>query len=289
MELLKGKEALVMGPGAPRVTERVLAAAPQLAFVGELEGDRFGHRIDLEAARARSVSVVDVTQGSSDPVAEWALGLVLIGLRNAGALFRRLIAGEVVEQDWKKSQVGYRTGELTGKRIGIVGAGFIGRRFIELLRPFRCEVLVHDPYAPRVLADALGFTFTSLDNLFSDCHAVVCTLPLTERTRGLIGAEQFGRMPPETVFVNVGRGAVVDTQALIERLGRGDVVACLDVLDQEPIPADSVLRGMENVFLSPHVAGVTAACGPRFVTLACEEMERFFAGHETKFDLVPRQ
>ncbi len=95
-------------------------------------------------------------------------------------------------------------------------------------------------------------------------------------------------MRPGTVFVNVSRGPIMKTDALIARLRKGDMVACLDVFDPEPVPADSPVRQMENVFLSPHVAGVTARSRTRFFELMVGELERFFAGHETRHDLLPR-
>jgi len=287
--LAEGHDALVIGPGAPRITAAILDAVPGLRFVGEIEGDRFARRIDLDTASARGVKVVDTTHGSSYPVAEWALALSLIGLRNAGELFRRLISGEDITREWKKTQIGFSNGELTGKRVGILGCGFIGRHLIGLLKPFNVNVAVHDPFAPRVLADVLDFDFTALDALFSRSDVVVCTLPLTGGTNRLIGAAQLDLLGPGAVFVNVGRGAVVDPDALVARLARGDIVACLDVSDPEPLPVDSPLRGMHNVFLSPHIAGVTAQAGPRFVTLMAEEIARHFSGLETRYDLVPRQ
>jgi lactate dehydrogenase-like 2-hydroxyacid dehydrogenase len=94
LEQVGAVEALVICHGAPRIDDEILAAAPALRLIGELEGDRFADRIDVEAAVRRGLRVVDTTNGSSYPVSEWALALVLIGLRNAGALFRRMIAGE---------------------------------------------------------------------------------------------------------------------------------------------------------------------------------------------------
>ena len=93
IEFVAGLDALVVSHGCPRVDDEVLAAAPSLKLVGDLHGDRFALRIDVEAARRRGVWAVDTTNASSDPVAEWALALTLIGLRNAGSLFRRLVAG----------------------------------------------------------------------------------------------------------------------------------------------------------------------------------------------------
>jgi phosphoglycerate dehydrogenase-like enzyme len=288
IEFASDLDLVMLSHGAPRISATILDAAPRLRFIGELEGDRFARRIDVNAAAERGVKVVDTTHGSSYPVSEWALAMMLIGLRNAGSLFRRMIAGEIISQESKRADPGFVRGELTGKRVGLIACGHIGRRLLELLKPFRCTILVHDPYAPRMLADIFDFTLTSLDAVMSRSEVIVCLAPLTHETRGMIGAREVSLMRQGTVFVNVSRGAIVDSEALIERLDRGDVIACLDVFDPEPVPADSPVRAMENVFLTPHIAGVTADCGPRFVDLMVDEMRRFLDGHETRHDLRPR-
>ena len=114
-------------------------------------------------------------------------------------------------------------------------------------------------------------------------------LPLAAHSRdpGAAGAEQIALLKAGTVFVNVSRGAVVDHGALLERLRRGDIVACLDVFDPEPVPAGSPFLDLPNVLLSPHIASATAA-SPRSLHLMVDELERHLAGHETRFDLLPR-
>ena len=103
----------------------------------------------------------------------------------------------------------------------------------------------------------------------------------------MIGKRELALIPSGSVFVNVSRGAVVDSVALIERLKRGDIVAGLDVFDPEPIPPTSEIIGLPNVFLSPHIAGVTAASRTRFFTLMVDELTRFFNGDGTLFNLTP--
>jgi phosphoglycerate dehydrogenase-like enzyme len=277
---------LVVCHGSPLVDGALMDAAPRLRLIGELEGDRFANRIDVEAAAARGIRVTDTTHGSSLPVAEWALALMIIGLRNAGEQFRRLIGGEEFRRP--PADYGYRHGELSGRTVGLIGLGHIGRRLVELLRPFGCSILVHDPYIPKELALATGVQLTSLDRVMSRPDVVVCTAPLTPRTRGMLGARELELLKPEAVFVNVSRGAIVDSDALVARAKRGDIRVSLDVFDPEPIPASSEIRHLPNVFLSPHIAGVTAACRPRFFSFMVDEIERFLAGHETMFDLTPR-
>ena len=281
---IRDADALVLGPGAPNITAEIMSQVRNLRFIGDMEGDRFAQTIDLDAAWQRNIRTVDTTNGSSYPVAEWALALIIISLRNAGAHFRNMIAGNTLKTH---DDPGYLRGDLFGKRVGLIGCGHIGRRLIRLLSPFECDTWVHDPYLPREMADAVGFTQTSLENVLTRCDAVVCLAPITPRTKGMIGTREIGLIPSGAVFINVSRGAVVDSDALIARLKQGDIIAGLDVFDPEPVPADSEILELTNVFLSPHIAGVTAASYPRMFSLMTDELERFFHGHETLFDLTP--
>ncbi len=291
IEFAADLDALVVSHGCPRVDEEVLAAAPSLKLVGDLHGDRFADRVDVEAAARRGVWAVDTTNASSDPVAEWALALILIGLRNAGALFRRLVAGEVLWPDRAvfTQDPGYLNGELTGKTVGLIACGHVGRRLLALLAPFGVSVLACDPHAPAVLAEVYDLTLTSLPRVMSGADVVVCLAPLTAQTRGMIGADAIAGLRPGSVFVNVSRGPVVDSAALTARLRRGDVIACLDVWDPEPVPAGDPVRALPNVFLSPHIAGVTAAAEPRFFDLMVNEVLRVLAGDQPRHRLVPRE
>ncbi len=278
-------DALIVCHGAPYIDAAILDVAPKLRFIGELEGDRFAGRIDLEAAWARGIRTVDVTNGSSYPVSEWALGLILVSMRNGGAHFRRIIAGDTARDPNLRAQM---PGRLMGKRVGFIGCGHMGRLLLKLLRPFNVEAWVYDPYLPREMAEALGFIQSSLDNVLSQCDVVVCLVPLTPGTKGMIGQRELALIPSGAVFVNVSRGAVVDSAALIARLKRGDIIAGLDVFDPEPFPADSEIIRLPNVFLSPHVGAHTGDPYRPFLALMVDEVDRFCQGHETHFDLTPR-
>ena len=284
-KLAEGFDALITCHGAPYVDAAILDAAPRLKLIGELEGDRFANRIDTDAAIEHGVRMVDTTHGSSLPVAEWALGLMLIGLRNGGEQFRRLVAGDEFHRS--AEDPGYRLGELTSRSVGLIGLGHIGRRLIELLAPFRCPVVAHDPYVSKEVALALHVELAPLERVMADSDVVVCTAPLTPRTQGMIGQSELDLLKTDAVFVNVSRGAIVDSQALIARARRGDIRVSIDVFDPEPIPAASPIRDLPDVFMSPHIAGVTAACRPRFFSFMVDELERFFDGRDTLFDITP--
>ena len=280
-------DVLIVCHGSPFVSADVLAGAPELSLLGDLEGDRFAYRLDVAAANERGIRVVDMSHGSSWPTAEWALGLALVGLRNAGAYFRRMIAHEQTSRpraEW--SGPGFDGAELTGKRVGMIGFGHLARRLVELLRPFEVDIRAFDPYASPELAEAYGVAFGSLESVLA-CDVVFVLVPHTPTTEQMLGAAELDRLRRGAVLVNVSRGRVIDSAALIARLERGDVIACLDVFDPEPVPLDSPVLDMPNVFLTPHIAGVTAESRRRFFSLMVDECLRHFEGLEPLAELTP--
>jgi D-3-phosphoglycerate dehydrogenase / 2-oxoglutarate reductase len=280
-------DVLVVCHGAPYVSSEVIAAASRLTLLGELEGDRFGYRLDLAAARQRDVRVVDTSHGSSWPTAEWALGLALIGLRNAGDLFRRTIAHEPTYRPAsERSGPGFDGAELTGKRVGMIGFGHVARRLVELLGPFRVDALAHDPFVSHAEAEVLGVVLGTLSEILA-CDVVFVLVPETPSTVGMLGARELELLRPGSVLVNVSRGRVVESAALLARLGRGDVIGALDVFDPEPIPLDSPILDLPNVFLTPHIAGVTEESRRRFFSLMVDESLRHFQGLEPWSELTP--
>ena len=283
LERVSDVQGIVVCHGSPLIDAEVMERAPQLRIIGELEGDRFAQRIDLDAAWERGIPTVDTTHGSSYPVSEWALALILISLRNAGEHFRKMVEHTA----YVKPTTGWMPSRLEGKKVGLIGGGHIARRLITYLQPFHCDIRVHDPYLPKVVPDIMGFLLTTLDFVLADSDIVVCLAPLTPATRGMIGQRELELLQPGAVFVNVSRGAIVDSAALIARLQRGDIVAGLDVFDPEPIPADSPIKDLPNVFLTPHIAGANRGL-ESFFALMVDELDRRFHGHETLHDLTPQ-
>jgi phosphoglycerate dehydrogenase-like enzyme len=169
--------------------------------------------------------------------------------------------------------------------VGLIGFGYLGRRLVELLRPFHVEARVFDPFVPRALAEPYDVEFGPLEKVL-ECDVVFALVPHTAATEGMLGGEELDRLRPGCVFVNVSRGKVVDSEALLARLQRGDVIACLDVFDPSPLPLDSPLVDLPNVFVSPHIAGVTAESRRRFFSLMVDECLRHFEGLEPRSELT---
>ena len=193
--------------------------------------------------------------------------------------------------------------ELAGRTLGIIGYGSIGREVARLARAFNMTILVTKRDARRVadtgytlpgFGDPAGelptriYPAEALRSVVGQCDYIVITLPLTPRTRHLFDESLFQTMRPNAYVVNVGRGPVIDEQALIKALQRGWIAgAGLDVFEKEPLPEDSPLWGMQNVILTPHVSGMTTQYDERAVDLFIANLRRYLAG-ETLFNVVDR-
>jgi len=138
--------------------------------------------------------------------------------------------------------------------VGVVSASLTGRRFVELLRPFGCRVLVYDPYLTAEEAERLGVRRGTLEEVVAQ-PVVSVHAPDLPATRGLLGEAELARIPDGALFVNSARAAVVDYEALTRHLAAGRFRAVLDVFPEEPLPASSPLYRLPNVLLTPHLAG----------------------------------
>lgn len=284
---LAGCQGLIrLGGHLPAVTRAVIDGAPGLQLVG-LRSDRFGHGIDLPAALARGVRVVDADNiSSAHPVAEWDLALILLCLRNAGAVYRQMVAGT---ETWASAgNEAFANGELTGQKVGLVGCGHVGQRLVELLVPFRVDLLVCDPYLEDAQAERLGIRRADLGAVLDHADILVVQVPHTPKTEGLIGAAELERLGEGRILINCSRGRVVEQAALTARLQAGKLIAGLDVFDPEPLPADSVLRSLPNAFCTPHIAWYAPNVFHRYFANTAEEFVRFFRGEPLRYELTAR-
>lgn len=165
--------------------------------------------------------------------------------------------------------------ELTGKTVLMVGHGAIGKEIERMLAPFRVEML-------RVARTARSHpevhAIEALNDLLPRADVLVLILPLTEQSRGLIGAQQLARMRQGALLVNAARGPVVQTDALMEALNAGRIRAALDVTDPEPLPPEHPLWRCPNLLITPHVAGSTPQFAPRALEVAAGELRRYMQG-----------
>lgn len=233
-----------------QVNESLLSKAPELRHVS-----RWGaglERIDLEACTRHGVIVTSTPQGGRRPVAGATLGLVL-------ALMHHVVQKDRLVRTGKWSERGRYIGTgLSGKTVGIIGFGNIGRDFAALIAPFEAKLIAHSPRADVEQARSLGVALVDLPTLMKSADVVVVTCALTERTKGLLSAESLELMKPTSFLINSSRGEVLDEAALVSLLRERRIAgAALDVFLQEPLPSDHPLTKLDNVILTPHNAAQT--------------------------------
>lgn len=245
---------------------------PSLRYVCYLGGSI--RRLVSDNHLAQGLLVSNWGDSISRVVAEGALMLVLMCLRRAGDWNTRMHR----DGYWINGSVA-PTGSLFERRVGLHGFGKVARALVNLLRPFRVTVSAFDPYVKPEEFARLGVDRAeSLDALFSANDVVVELAALSAETEGAVSRRHFALLPDDGVFVNVGRGAVVDERALLNVAREGRLHLGLDVYHNEPLPADYPLRGLENVTLLPHVAGPTPDRRSDVGRFALANLKRYVLG-----------
>ncbi|MBZ3904750.1 hydroxyacid dehydrogenase [Streptomyces griseiscabiei] len=277
-EALATAEVLITGWGCPRIDATVLDAAPRLRAVLHSAGSVKG--FVTPAVWERGITVSTAATANALPVAEYTLAMILLAGKDILVRRERLRA-ERVSPGW-----GFVPGIGNhGRRVGVVGASHIGRRVIELLRPFDLRVSLTDPYVDEAGAAALGVPLLPLDDLLRTSDIVTVHAPDTPETHRLIDRRALALMPDGAALINTARGALVDHDALLDELRAGRLSAILDVTDPEPLPADSPLLDLPNAFVTPHLAGSQGNEVARLGLAVTQEAERLAAGEELAYAL----
>lgn len=231
---------------ATKVTRKVIESAPRLAVVG-----RAGvgvDNVDVDAATERGVVVMNAPAGNTTTTAELAIALLTALARNVTRGDRAVRAGE-----WKRRSA-LLGSEITGKTLGVVGLGRIGRAVAQRGLGLSMNVVAHDPYLHGKKSPVEGVELLSLDELLERCDFVTLHVPYDESTHNLISRERLARMKRGSRLINCARGGLVDEQALAEALASGHLRgAALDVFEKEPPPADHPLLAREDVIVTPHL------------------------------------
>ncbi|MGV9855788.1 2-hydroxyacid dehydrogenase [Streptomyces sp. NPDC003442] len=252
----------------PQVCTRPLPGMTNLRVVQTLTAG-IDHIRPALAGLAPGVRLCNARGVHDASTAELALTLILASLRG--------IPDFVRGQDAEEWRSGFRPA-LADKSVLIVGYGAIGSAIEDRLVPFECERVARVARSPRTTERGPVHPIDELPRLLPEADVVVLVTPLTEATRGLAGAEFLSRMKDGALLVNVSRGGVVDTKALLMELESGRLRAALDVTDPEPLPAGHPLWHAPGVLISPHVGGPTSAFLPRAKRLLRDQLHRYARG-----------
>lgn len=224
--------------------------------------------VNLSACTDAGVLVVNQAGGNKEPVAEHALAMML-------GLTKRIVETDRAmrrEKDLDRNiYIGH---DMLGKTVGIIGLGNVGKRLAELCRGlFSMRVLAYDPYVSAEVMTKHGVEKVALDGVMRQADFVSINCPLTDETRGMVGAPQYALMKPNAYLVNTARGSIHDEDSLVEALRAKKLAgAGLDVWAKEPPPRDHPLLQMDNVMASPHTAGVTREGRENMGRIAAEQM-----------------
>lgn len=266
-------DALIVRSGT-QVTAELIAAAPKLSAIA-----RAGvgvDNIDLEAAAARGIPVMNSPTANSITTAEQTLCLMLAVSRHTAPAHASVAAGE-----WRRGDFVGR--QLHGKALGVVGFGTIGRLVAERARAFGLSILAFDPYVNAEAGAALGAEMVDLATLLRKSDYVTLHAVVTDETKHMIDAAALATMKPSAVLVNVARGALVDSAALAAALSSGGLAAAaIDVYETEP-PLGNPLIGLPNVLHTPHLGASTKEAQEAVATQAVDAVLGVLRGEAPQF------
>jgi len=268
LEAVADADALLVR-SATTVDAEVIAAAPKLKIIA-----RAGvglDNVDVEAATATGVLVVNAPTSNIHSAAEHALALMLAAARQIPAADATLR-----EHTWKRSK--FNGTEIYGKTVGVVGLGRIGQLVAARIAAFGTHVIAYDPYVPAARAAQLGIELLPLDDVLARADFISVHLPKTKETAGLLGKEALAKTKPGVIIVNAARGGLLDEQALADAIRSGHVRAAgLDVFATEPC-TDSPLFELEEVVVTPHLGASTSEAQDRAGTDVAESVKLALAG-----------
>lgn len=248
-EMIKDYDLLVVRAETP-VQQPMIDAGVKLKAIG-MAGIGLNH-IDVTYAKSKGIEVFNVPDGSTTAVSELAIGTMLNVLRKIGSANNFVKAG-----NWDKT--GFTGNEIRNKTIGILSLGRIGFRVAEICLAFGAkEIVTYDPYLSQEVADKIGAKILPLDEVLKVSDIVSIHTPLTPETKHMIGKEQLALMKDGSFLFNLGRGGIVDEEALYDALTSGKLAgAGFDVMEQEPPAKDNKLFALDNFSITCHIGAGT--------------------------------
>lgn len=254
------------------ITSEIFQKCKNLKYVGTFATGY--NNIDVESAKKYGVTVCNVPAYSTDGVAQLTIAFIL---QTATSLDK--YENSVKEGDWKKCKTfcyyPYDISEVAGKTLGIIGFGSIGRRVAEIAKALKMNVIVNS----RTVKES-EFEFVSKEELLRRSDWVSLHLPLTSESRNIIDENALSLMKKSAVLINTARGALIDEYALASALKSGRIKAsCHDVIEVEPMSENCPLFGLENCYITPHVAWAGKETRQRLVNIAAENVKKYIEGN----------
>lgn len=275
---LQDASAIVIAPSAFSI--ELALNCPNLKLLQTVSAGT--NMLDIKALEELGIQVANNGGGNAVAVAEHTIVLMVSVYRKLDLQIRA-----VQDREWAGNLCATwfeQTYELTDKTVGIIGLGRIGQRVARRLQGWDCNIIYHDVAEfPPALDEAMNLTRVSFDELLKTSDIITLHVPLTRETRGMMSDREFDMMKPTAVLINACRGPVVDEPALIRALQQKKILAAgLDVLEQEPTPADNPLLDMDNVLVTPHLAAFAQESYEKSRAFAVQNAARVARGEAPK-------
>lgn len=257
-----------------KIDEEVIEAAPHLKVIANMAVGF--DNIDVQLVQSKGIVVTNTPGVLTETTAELGFTLMLTVARHIVEAEQYVQRGEW--QSWGPYLLAGK--DLYNAKVGIYGMGDIGKAFARRLKGFNANIMYHNRSRHKDAEEALGALYVPFDTMLEHSDFIICTAPLTEDTRNKFDTAAFKKMKNDAIFINIGRGAVVDEQALVNALQDGEIGACgLDVLRQEPIDMTHPLLSMKNAVILPHIGSASVVTRNRMIQL-CVDNIRLVLSHK---------
>lgn len=253
---IKQADACITCWGTPSFNENVLTEATDLKLIAHAAGTV--KTLISDGVWERNIRVTSASPVIAADVAETTLGLIIVSLKRIWTQSAFTKTG-----GWNKPGEVDRMKRLKGLTVGVIAASHCGRNLIKLLQPFEVKILLYDPLISNEQAQALGAKKVTLEELMAESDVVTLHAPNLPENRHMINGQNLALLKENSLFINTARGALVDEEALVTQLKTGRFFACIDVTDPEPPVKGHQLRQLDNVILTPHIAGGHTVNGRR--------------------------
>lgn len=258
------------------VTIDVIQACRNLSIIGCLRANPVN--VDVDAATLMGIPVLSTPGRNAVAVAEFVIGAIIAYTRNIVKASTLLKNGLWRYDFYYYENAGF---ELSGKTLGVIGFGQVGREVAKRAKAFDMNILAYDPYVQPSFIESFGAKPVTLENLLKESDIVSVHCALTKETYHLIGEKELRMMKPSAIIVNTARGGIIDERALASALENRVIAgAILDVFEDEPLPPDSPLLKLENVMVTPHIAGAAKDVAHRASLMIAEDIKRIIEGQE---------
>lgn len=264
---IDGCDAIITGWGQPRIHACDLGSVKLIAHTG----GTVGGIVDLDVFDT-DVTVLSGNDYYAESVAEGVISYMLFALRKMG-----FYSSEMKSKKWTWEA---KTEGLLGQSVGLISLGAISKKLIPMLKCFTDNIKVYSTHPNPELAEKMGFTYASLDDIFKTCKVVSVHTAKNDETYHMINKHHFDLLSDGVLFVNTSRGAVIDEAALCEALRENRFTALLDVYESEPPKEDNPLYALDNAIIFPHMAGPTYDRREKITMALIDDMMRYFDGKE---------